>query len=212
MQGMDEVVARFRAGDPDAVREVYRRHGGAVMTVARSIVRDEQLAAEVVQTTFLKAWRAAARFDADRELAPWLYSIARRAALDALRVEQRPTRGGHEPEVEVAGDAAGPGGTFEATWEAYEVRSAVDALPDGEREVVELSHRGGMTHAEIADRLGVPIGTVKSRSNRAHRRLASALAHLSAVSPEPRGVTDVDRDGTNRTGSSDVPHGEAPDG
>ena len=212
MQGMDEVVARFRAGDPDAVREVYRRHGGAVMTVARSIVRDEQLAAEVVQTTFLKAWRAAARFDGDRELAPWLYSIARRTALDALRVEGRPTRGGHEPEVEVAGDAAGPGGTFEATWEAYEVRGAVDALPEGEREVVEMSHREGMTHAEIAERLGVPIGTVKSRSNRAHRRLASALAHLSPPTRASPGVTAVADDGANRRRPGDVVQGEAPDG
>ena len=176
---MDDLGARFRAGDPDAVREVYRRHGGAVATVARSIVRDEQLVADVVQTTFLKAWRAAARFDADRELAPWLYSIARRTALDVLAVERRPTASAHDPEVDAPADAGRSGGTFEATWEAYEVRGAIDVLPDGEREVVTLSHRDGLTHQEIAARLQVPVGTVKSRSNRAHRRLAAALAHLS---------------------------------
>ncbi len=197
---MDEVLARFRAGDPDAVREIIRRHGGAVMTVARSIVHDEQLAAEVVQQTFTKAWRAASRFDANREIAPWLYSIARRTAIDVLRVERRPTASAHEPEVEV--EVAGA--SFERTWEAFEVRDAVDALPEGEREVVELSHRYGLSHPEIAERLGVPVGTVKSRSNRAHRRLAAALAHLS---PERSSAAPS----ANRESGGNVEGGEEPD-
>lgn len=194
---MDDLGARFRAGDADAVREIVRRHGGAVTTVARSIVHDEQLAADVVQQTFLKAWRAASGFDADRELAPWLYSIARRTAIDVLRVERRPTASAHEPETDVGID----GPSFERTWEAFEVRGAIDALPASEREVMELAHRGGFTHPEIADRLGVPVGTVKSRSNRAHRRLALALAHLR--SDRSAGATE-----TNREGAGNVEEGE----
>jgi RNA polymerase sigma-70 factor (ECF subfamily) len=192
MAAMDDLAARFRAGDPDAVREIVRRHGGAVTTVARSIVHDEQLAAEVVQQTFLKAWRAAAGFDADRELAPWLYSIARRTAIDVLRVERRPTASAHEPETDVVVD----GPSFERTWEQFEVRSAIDALPAVERDVVELSHRVGLTHPEIADRLGVPLGTVKSRSNRGHRRLAAALAHLSPDRSGTAQPTNQERIGT----------------
>ena len=172
---MDDVITRFRAGDAEAVRAVYERHGGAVHTVARSIVGDPELVAEVVQQTFLKAWRAAATFDGNRELAPWLYSIARRTAIDVLRRERRPTTGDHEPETDVAVTTL----SFERTWEIHEVRRALDDLPEGEREVVRLSHLLGLTHIEIADRLGIPVGTVKSRSDRAHRRLVAALGHLS---------------------------------
>jgi RNA polymerase sigma-70 factor (ECF subfamily) len=185
---MDGTIARFRAGDPDAVREVVRRYGGAVTTVARSIVHDPELAADVVQQTFVKAWRAARTFEGDRELAPWLYAIARRTAIDALRSESHPTRGGHLPEADAerAADVVAPM-SFERTWEVHEVRRALDDLPSGEREVVRRSHLLGQTHEEIADALGIPVGTVKSRSARAHRRLAAALAHVvgeqAAASP-----------------------------
>jgi RNA polymerase sigma-70 factor (ECF subfamily) len=181
---MSDLTERFRAGDPDAVREVYRLHAGAIHTVARSIVRDRELAAEVVQQTFVKAWRAAPRHDGDRDLAPWLYSIARHTAIDVLRAESRPTRGGHEREVEVGVEDV----TLERTWESYEVRRALDDLPDGEREVVRRSHLLGFTHEQIAEQLDIPIGTVKSRSGRAHRRLAAALAHLAANQAAPADV------------------------
>lgn len=173
---MDELVRRFRDGDPDAVRAVYQRHAGAVTTVVRSLVGgDDALCADVVQQTFINAWRAARTVDADRDLAPWLYAIARHAAVDALRHERRPTYGDHAPEVEVAAATTDP---LDRLWEAYEVRRALDGLPTDEREVLRLSHLVGLTHAEIAERTGVPLGTVKSRSHRAHRRLAGVLAHL----------------------------------
>ncbi len=171
-----DVIARFREGDEDAIREIYRRHGGSVRTVAASIVGDPELASEVVQQTFLKAWQAAASFDGDRELTPWLYSIARRTAIDVLRREGRRPQGVPAEEHETA--TATIGFTFERTWEAYEIRQALDALPAEERDVVRLSHLMGLKHAEIATKLGIPIGTVKSRSNRAHRRLAASLRHL----------------------------------
>ena len=176
MATMADLIERFRAGDPDAVREVYREHAGAVHTVARSIVRDRELVADVVQQTFVKAWRAAATFEGDRQLAPWLYAIARHTAIDMVRAESKPTRGGHQPEVDVGVEPE----SFERTWERFEIRRAIDALPEGEREVVRRSHLLGHTHEAIAEQLGVPIGTVKSRSSRAHRRLAAALAHIGA--------------------------------
>jgi RNA polymerase sigma-70 factor (ECF subfamily) len=182
---MDQLLDRFRAGDPEAVRDVYQRYGGAVTTVARSIVGDPELAAEVVQQTFTKAWRAASSFDRNRDLAPWLYSIARRTAIDTLRAESRPTRGGHGPEVDQPVTTL----SFERTWEIFEVRQAVDDLPIEERVVVQLSHFGGLTHPEIAERLNIALGTVKSRSHRAHRRLAAALSHLLPANQD--GLPDV---------------------
>ncbi|MFV2039138.1 MAG: RNA polymerase sigma factor [Acidimicrobiales bacterium] len=188
---MDVHIDGFRGGDPDAVRAVYQKYSGAVQTVARSIVGDPGLTADVVQQTFIKAWRAAATFDSNRDLAPWLYSIARRTAIDALRSERRPTRGDHAPETDVAVTPL----SFERTWEIYEVRRAIDDLPEDERMVVRLTHLGGLSHPEAAQRLNVPVGTVKSRSHRAHRRLAAALSHLL---PENQNAPANVREGEDR--------------
>jgi len=171
-----DLIDRFRRGDAEAVREIYRLYCGPVNTVARSLVHDRDLAAEVVQLTFVKAWRAASRFEGTRELAPWLYSIARHTAIDLLRSETKPTRRGHEPEVDVGVD----GESFEKTWERFEVRRAIELLPPDERDVIHLSHLIGHTHEQIAEKLNIPVGTVKSRSSRAHKKLAAALSHLTA--------------------------------
>jgi RNA polymerase sigma-70 factor (ECF subfamily) len=128
----------------------------------------------VLQTTMLKAWRAAASFDTSRELAPWLYAIARRVAVDIYRRERRFSTAGELQDDQAAVVPL----SFERTWEAWEVRSALEQLPVVERDVVRLAHFESLTHAEIAEQLDVPIGTVKSRSNRAHRRLATLLAHV----------------------------------
>lgn len=149
-------------------------------TVARSILGNPELAEEAVQQTFVNAWRGASKFDENRELAPWLYSIARRCSIDILRRETKPTAGGHQPETDVAIDPP----SFERAYEAFEVRRAIERLPEDEGAVIELSHRLGMTHPEIAERLGIPVGTVKSRSNRAHKRLAAALRHLDESANE----------------------------
>ena len=190
-----DAVARFRSGDEAAVREIIERHGGAVATVARSIVGgSHDHVAEVVQQTFVKAWRAAGSLEPGRPIQPWLYSIARRTAIDLLRRERRPTTGDHAPERDVAVESM----TFERSVEIYEVRQALDDLPPEEREVMKLSHLMGMTHTEIAERLGVPIGTVKSRTGRAKKRLAGALSHYA---PD---VTRV----ANRNSEYDVEVGE----
>ena len=187
MCAVTDVVERFMAGDADAVREIYRLHGRAVFTVARSMTGDAELAADVVQQTFIKAWKASSTFDGRRELAPWLYTIARRAAIDAMRTERRPTQGGHAPEVDGVVEPV----SFERTWETDEVRRAIDELNESERHVVELSHRLGLTHEQIAAELDVPLGTVKSRLHRAHRRLAAALGYLRDQPENQDAVQDV---------------------
>jgi RNA polymerase sigma-70 factor (ECF subfamily) len=178
MVGWDdaELAQRFAAGEEEAVTAVYRRYAGPVLTVAMGTLGRRDLADEAVQTTMLKAWRAADSFDTSRELAPWLYAIARRVSIDIYRRESRMTASELGDD-----DVAVVPLSFERTWEAWEVRSALDKLPPDEREVVRLSHLVGMTHQQIAEQLGVPLGTVKSRSSRAHRRLAGLLSHVVAV-------------------------------
>ena len=173
-----EIRARFRHGDADAVRSVYRSHGRLVYAVAYKVLGDRSLAEEAVQQTFVKAWRAAQSFDEQRELGPWLAAIARRVALDLYRREAVraadpiESAASDEPALVSAPHSA------EAIYDVWEVRQAVAQLPADEQEVVRLQHLDGFTHAQIADRLGVAVGTVKSRSFRAHKRLAVLLGHL----------------------------------
>lgn len=175
LPSMDEALLHaFREGDPQAVRALYQEFAKPVASVARSVVGNDHMIDDIVQQTFTKAWKASQTFDPSRRFAPWLFSIARRTAIDAIRSERRPTRGDHEPEQDFP--VSPP--SMERTWEAYEVRRAIETLPHDEREVVELAYRLHMTQPEIARHLGIPVGTVKSRSSRAHRRLSAALAHL----------------------------------
>ncbi len=173
----EQLAERFRGADDEAIRLLYRRFAGPVFTVAMSILHDRELAADAVQQTFLKAWRSAGTHQPGRPLAPWLYAIARRTAIDIYRKERRTI----QPHSEVGLDAEVVALPFESVWEAWEVRKAVDSLPDDERDVVRLQHFEGLTHNQIADNLSVAIGTIKSRSFRAHRRLAESLVHMLEV-------------------------------
>jgi RNA polymerase sigma-70 factor (ECF subfamily) len=170
-----DLARRFAAGDPEALRELFDRYAGAVLTVALSRLRHRDLAEEAVQDTFVKAWRAAARFDPRRALRPWLYAIARRSAADIARRERRRPATDLLPAATPAPEAPGD------PWEAWQVRMALDDLPAGERELLRLTHFVGLTQSEVAAHLGLPLGTVKSRVHRAHRRLAARLAHLRDV-------------------------------
>jgi RNA polymerase sigma factor (sigma-70 family) len=170
-----EVLGRFRAGDEEAVKTVYNRYSGAVYALSLAILRDPGRAADATQQTFVKAWRSASSFDPTREFAPWIYSIARRTAIDIYRKERR-----RIPSDKV--DAISEGTSMERVWEVFQVRAAVDLLSDEERQVVAMSHFEGLTHTEIAERLDIPLGTVKSRSHRAHRHLVELLDHLERES------------------------------
>jgi RNA polymerase sigma factor (sigma-70 family) len=166
-----EVLERFRTGDEAAVKTVYERFRGPVFAISMNILRDHGLAADATQQTFVKAWQAAATFDPDREPGPWIYAIARRTAIDLYRKQQRSVVSDTVDRIDL------PVG-LDTVWQIFEVRSALDRLPDEEREVIRLSHFEGLTHSEIAEHMGIPLGTVKSRSHRAHQRLIDLLRHL----------------------------------
>jgi RNA polymerase sigma-70 factor (ECF subfamily) len=167
------LARRFRDGDADAVREVYRRYAGRLAAVARSMLSDPAVIDDVVQQTLLQAWRASCRFDADRSLSAWLYAICRRVCIDEYRRSARLA----DPASESL-EAVVDGPSLERAWTAWEVRRAIDELPPDERTIVRLAHLDGWSLPQIAARLGLPVGTVKSRSYRAYRRLAGALRHL----------------------------------
>jgi RNA polymerase sigma-70 factor (ECF subfamily) len=166
------LVARLRNGDPDAVERLYDEYGRRMFAVAYKALGDRSLAEEAVQLTFMKTWQAADRLEPDVEIGGWLYTITRRTAIDLYRRESRHATVGLDAEI-----VALPM-TFEDLWQVWEVRSMIDRLPDGERAVVESLHFKRQTMQETADELGVPVGTVKSRTHRAYGRLAGLLRHL----------------------------------
>lgn len=174
----DDLAAAFRTGGSAAVRGAYERYSGAVFGIAMSVLGDRELAADAVQLTFLNAWRACRSLEPGRPIRPWLYTIARRAAIDLYRRRARVP----EPVEVDSGAVVELPPSMEGIWEAWQVRMALDALPREERDVVRAQHFEGLSHAQIAERLALPVGTVKSRSHRAHRRLASMLGHLVDVS------------------------------
>jgi RNA polymerase sigma-70 factor (ECF subfamily) len=172
------VLAAFVRREPSAVRAFYREYGRTVYALTHRVLGRHDLAEEATQQTFVRAWQAAASFDVTRNPAPWLAVIARRVAIDVYRREgrQRITSFARIADDGRAIVSPPPDlGTVEAVWH---VRRAIDALPVEEATIVRLQHLDGMSHTQIAEKLGIALGTVKSRSHRAHRKLAARLGHL----------------------------------
>lgn len=174
-----DTIAAFRAGDLDALARLCDGYRRAVWAVALTVLRDPHLAEDAAQETFLRIWRARASFDPGRRFTPWLMTVARRTAIDVHRREALPHRGGHEPEQ----DVAIPPPDLDRIWEESQIRLAVDRLNEQERQVVLMAHFQGMKYPDIAATLRIPLGTVKTRAWRAHRRLAVMLEHLIDAEP-----------------------------
>jgi RNA polymerase sigma-70 factor, ECF subfamily len=172
------VRKRFRAGDPEAIRRVYGAYGGLVYAVAYRVLGNRALAEDATQQTFVKAWRAAGSLDTSREMGPWLATIARRVAIDAYRSETHRSADPLESAASADPALVSEPESAAALYDVWEVRQAVTQLPDEEQAIVCMQHFEGLTHTEIARRLDLPAGTVKSRSFRAHKRLAAELGHL----------------------------------
>ena len=177
MGGLDDVVVRLQSGDADAVRDLYDRYGRSVFAVAMRILGRRDLADDATQQTFVQAWQHAASLDPTRDPGPWLHTVARRSAIGLLRREHPERRADLDDAASLTEHDDDP---VERTWQVWQVRQAVDALPPDEREAVRLTSFDGFTHAEVAERLDIPIGTVKSRMGRAYKRLAAGLDHVRA--------------------------------
>ena len=178
-----DVAVGFVRGEPDAVRAVYKDYGKLVYAVAFKVLGDRSLAEEATQETFVRAWRGAGSYDPSRELGPWLATIARRTAID---VHRRSARRAHSPLDEETPGLVELPPSVERAYDVWEVRRAVEQLAPEDAELVRLQHLEGLTQSEVAQRLALPLGTVKSRSFRAHRRLAGLLGHLRDDPAEPR--------------------------
>ena len=162
-----------------ALEELYDRHHRLALALAYRVVGDRESAEDVVQETFLAAWRQASTYHVERGRArAWLLSIARHRAIDRIR---RSRGAGEMAELdESTVDERAPDAFLvtDQNLRRERMRSALDTLPAEQREVVEMAFYGGLTHTEIAGQTGVPLGTVKGRLRLAMDKLRSTLADL----------------------------------
>ncbi|MGH2848643.1 MAG: sigma-70 family RNA polymerase sigma factor [Thermoleophilaceae bacterium] len=158
-----------RDSSGDELRELYRRYSGELFGFACNALGDREQAEEVVQDVFARAWRHAGDYDPGRaSVRTWLYSIARNRIVDARRrAAVRPALAGDGRSEAVAEVDTG----LEQAVLRWQVASALARLTPEHREVIRLAHYGGLTLREIADRKGIPLGTVKSRTSYALRSL-----------------------------------------
>ena len=167
-----DLIARVGRGDRGAFEALYRRYARPVFGLALRRLGDRGRAEDAVQETFASVWRAASSYRPERGAgAAWLYAVARNAIVDRSRTVREPLA---EPTDEPSAEA-GPAERAEAEWLSWRVHRALEALPSNERSVVELAYWRGLSQSEIADTLGIPLGTVKTRTRAALHRLADVL-------------------------------------
>jgi RNA polymerase sigma-70 factor (ECF subfamily) len=167
-----ELLQRIAAQDGAAFDELYRRFAPPVLRLALRWLRDRLRAEDATQETFAAVWRSAATYRPDRGPgAPWLYAVARNAIVNQTRARIVPVA-----EIpESPSDRPGPAEEAESDWVKLRVRRAVAELPEQQRVLIELAYWSGLSQSEIAGRLDLPLGTVKTRTRSALARLDELL-------------------------------------
>ena len=186
------LAQRIRSGDRTALGELYDRYASLALATALRVVADRQLAEDLVHDAFVATWQKIDRFDPARgSLRAWLLTIVRNRALDRVRGMRVSIEVGAADEQALLRTSANP------TWEAAiarrsaeELRSALDELPNEQREAIELAYFGGRTYREIAVLTGVPLGTANGRLRLALAKLRDILQMTDAA---PSGADEVGR-------------------
>jgi RNA polymerase sigma-70 factor (ECF subfamily) len=167
-----ELLVAIGEGSRDAFEELHGRYRGAMLGLARGRLRDHGRAEDAVQDAFASIWRAAATYKPELGPgAPWVYAVARNAIISRGRKRFEPPA---EP-ADAPSPDPGPAEQAEQSWRSFCVHRALETLPAHQRELVELAYWGDLSQTEIAQRLELPLGTVKTRTRAALKRLAEAL-------------------------------------
>jgi RNA polymerase sigma factor (sigma-70 family) len=171
----EQILEAVGRGDDDALGVLYDRFGRLAYGLAYRILRDQALAEDAVQEAFLTVWRSADAYKRERaKPSTWILTVVHRRAVDLVRREQR-RRG--EPLEAAPEPTAGPADEDASLRDRRTaVQSALRELPDDQRQALELAYYGGLTQSELAERLGVPLGTVKSRMFAGLGRMRELLA------------------------------------
>jgi RNA polymerase sigma-70 factor (ECF subfamily) len=175
----EELMTLIAARDPDALEVVYERLAGAAYSLAYRIVGERAAAEDVVQAAFNSIWRSGARYDRARgSVRSWMLGVVRNRAIDLLRTKTGRARLDFDDDTILEQRVAGERTEEEAEQRetAGEVRVAIGALPRDQSKVIELAYFGGFSHSEIAEMLGVPLGTVKGRMRLGLEKMRTELA------------------------------------
>jgi len=174
-----ELLALIGRSDKDALAALYERYGRRVFSLAVRILSDSVTSEEVTQDVFLSIWRRGASYSPDKgKFTTWLFSIAHNRTIDELRRRRRDLNRGSddvEEHLDIVSADISPDDSAVAQSEYAMVREALKALPPEQRQVVELAYFRGLTQAEIAEKMGQPLGTVKTRMRLALKKLRDAL-------------------------------------
>jgi RNA polymerase sigma-70 factor, ECF subfamily len=178
----DELALALKRGEERALAELYDRYGGSVYHLALRITHDPGAAEEISLDAFLQIWRQAARYDTHHgTLASWLFTIARSRAIDRLRAAGA-TKRTHAEDPGSVNAVEQPEDVAAVAERRALVRQAMDSLPAAQRVALELAYYEGLSHSQIAARLGEPLGTVKTRIRNAMQVLRKALAPVLSTS------------------------------
>jgi RNA polymerase sigma-70 factor (ECF subfamily) len=180
------LIARARRGDPSAFEEIVRLYQRRVYGVALRIVRAHDVADDVAQEAFLRAWRSLDRFDLDRPFGPWVCRIAANLAVNYVRSPRAREEGLPEGHAEAKAKAPGPLGALLDGEATRVLDAALAELPGEQRAVLVMRAVEEMSYAEIAEALGISPGTVMSRLYRAREKLAVALRPYLGQAAERR--------------------------
>jgi RNA polymerase sigma-70 factor (ECF subfamily) len=161
----EDLISLVVGGDARAFAPLYDRHSRAAYSLAYRLTNGRQAAEDLLQESFIKAWRSAGGYRAGRgSVRTWILSIVRNRAVDHFRSQA--TRQRTREKIQTSAPVSGPNEAFAEAWRNFErglLRRSLEALPHEQREVLALNHLSGLTHAEIAERLRLPLGTVKGR-------------------------------------------------
>ncbi|MFN8481660.1 MAG: sigma-70 family RNA polymerase sigma factor [Anaerolineae bacterium] len=174
----EELVARCARGEREALAALYDRYATLVFSLVSRMLGGGMTAEEVTQDSFVLLWRRADQFSPERgRVLSWLMTIARNRAIDELRRRQAAPE-----QVELVDAAAGYPGMEELSLQRMQMRRALAQLPEAQREALELAYYGGMTQQEVAEHLGLPLGTIKTRMRMGLQRLRDVLQENESVS------------------------------
>lgn len=181
----EDLISLVETGDADAFAALYDRHNRAAFSLAYRMMGDRQAAEDLAQDAFLKAWRGASSYRAERgSVRTWLLSIVHNRGIDQLR--SLASRRRTQDKIEATAPRSQPSEAFAETWrnsQREEVREAMGTLPSEQLKILELAYFSGYTHVEISDLLSLPLGTVKGRMRLGLKKIRDHFESRGAAVP-----------------------------
>jgi len=181
----EDLISLVEAGDADAFATLYDRHSQAAFSLAYRMMGERQAAEDLAQDAFLKVWRGASSYRAERgSVRTWILSIVHNRGIDKLRSQA--SRRKTQERVEASALRSQPSEAFAETWrnsQRDQVREALNTLPAEQLKILELAYFSGYTHVEISELLGLPLGTVKGRMRLGLKKIRDYFESRDAAVP-----------------------------